>query len=162
MKASRLITLLILSIVAVTAAANVDKTGLILKEQREIRRESETSTGEYARFDRQALERMHHAQDKVFELLDGVSTVDELKPDDQVELFNALEEVKAVISENDADRQQCWRERKLGTTMKTTRCATMSELRAVKDDTRGYLDSPTMCSSGAGGADCGGNVRNGL
>lgn len=150
MKASTWIAALALGMVSVTAVANVDKVGQILKQQHEIRRESEVSTGEYARFGSQALERMHVAQDRIFELLDDVSTVDQLDPDRKVELFNALEEVKAVINENEDNRQECWRERKLGTTMRTTRCATVAEMRAVRENTRDYLDSPTMCSGDCG------------
>ncbi|KAB8192511.1 hypothetical protein [Marilutibacter maris] len=150
MKASTWIAALVLGLVSVTAVANVDKVGQILKQQHEIRRESEVSTGEYARFGSRALGRMHSAQDRIFDLLDDVSTVDQLGPDQKVELFNALEEVKAVISENEDNRQECWRERKVGTTLRTTRCATIAEMRAVREDTRSYLDSPATCSGDCG------------
>lgn len=154
MKASVWVIALLTGLASVTAIASVDKVGQILQQQREIRRESETSTGEYARFGSKALERMHSAQDRIFKLLGDVSTVDQLDPDQKVELLNALEEVKAVITENEDNRQECWRERKLGTAMRTTRCATVAELRAVKEDTRGYLDRAVMCSSGPT-SDCG-------
>jgi hypothetical protein len=142
-----------LGLVSLSAAANVDKIGRILEQQREIRDQTESSTGAYARFGSEALDRMHGAQEQIFELLDGVTTVEQLPPEQQAELFNALEEVKTVISQNEDNKQKCWRERKLGTTMRETRCATMAELRAVKQDSQSWQGSPSVCS----GAGCGGN-----
>ena len=145
---------LALAMVSTLAFASANKVGQILEQQREIREQTEKSTGDYARFDPKALEQIEAAQDQVFTLLDGVSSVDQLPPDQQTQLFNALEEVKAVLADNEDDRQQCWREHKLGTTMKETRCATVAELRAVQQDTRDYLNRGQRCGA-SGSSDCG-------
>jgi hypothetical protein len=150
---------LVLAVVSVTAIANVNKIGQILEQQREIREASEASTGAYARFDRAELKRMHGAQDRVFQLLDGVSDIGQLNDDRQVELFNALEEVKTVITENEDSRQVCWRERKLGTTLRHTRCATVAEIKEIREGGRDWHGSPSVCGNSGEGIDCGGEDR---
>ncbi|HEY0504489.1 MAG TPA: hypothetical protein VGD42_13480 [Lysobacter sp.] len=153
---------LVASLVAGTALASADKAAMILQQQREIREASESSTGAYARFGREALTRMHEAQDKVFDLLGGGKSVEDLRPDQQVELFNSLEEVKAILAQNDRNRQKCWREHKLGTTMKITRCATLAELEQVRRDSEQWKGEPTICGQRDAMTDCGGNVRMGF
>ncbi|TQD41013.1 hypothetical protein [Marilutibacter aestuarii] len=143
-----------LALASTLALASANKVGQILEQQREIREQTEGSTGDYARFEPRALARIEAAQDQIFSLLDGVSAVEQLHPDQQAELFNALEEVKAVLADNEDDRQHCWRERKLGTTMKETRCATVAEMRAVQEDTRNYLNRGQRCGASAT-SDCG-------
>jgi len=144
------------------AHANADKVAMILQQQREIRAESEHSTGAYARFGADTLDRMHSAQDQVFRLLDGKTSVSDLRPDEQVELFNALEQVKAILADNEKNRQKCWREHKLGTTMKVTRCATLAELEQVRRDSEQWKAEPTICGQRDAMTDCGGNTRMGF
>lgn len=146
---------LVLALVSASAIANVGKVGQILQQQREIRDESEHSTGAYARFGGEALGRMHSAQDRIFKLLDGVSAVEQLNRDQQAELFNALEEVKAVITANESNKQQCWRESKLGTTLKQTRCATVAEREQVRQGARDWHSDTHVCIRSGGGASCG-------
>lgn len=153
---------LVLALASTSAIANVGKVGQILQQQREIRDESERSTGAYARFGGDALGRMHTAQDRIFKLLDGVSAVEQLNRVQQAELFNALEEVKAVITENESSKQQCWREHKLGTTLKQTRCATVAERQQIMREAQTWKGDPSICGQRAAGIDCGGNVRSSL
>lgn len=151
-------TVLLLS--ALTPAfASADKVVQILNQQRDIRSESEGSTGAYSRFDREALGRMHAAQDRIFALLDGVSSVEQLDDRQQIELFNAIEEVKAILLDNDADRQTCWRERKIGSNRPQTRCATVAELQQIRQGAEDWKGKPTICGDMGGGMDCGGNLR---
>lgn len=96
---------LALILISSSTFANVGKVGQILQQQREIREESEKSTGAYARFGSSALDRMHNAQDRIFRLLEGVSTIEQLDSARQIELFNALEEVKAILAENERNKQ---------------------------------------------------------
>ncbi|MFD0739860.1 hypothetical protein ACFQZQ_11255 [Lysobacter koreensis] len=146
---------LLLSLAATAATANVGKIGQILQQQREIRDASEHSTGAYARFGAEALGRMHAAQDRIFELLDGVSAVEQLNRDQQAELFNALEEVKAVIADNQANKQVCWREHKLGTTLRQTRCATVAERAQAREESRQWHGDTSICGQASTGISCG-------
>lgn len=102
---------------------------------------------------------MHRAQDRIFQMLDGVNEIDQLDADRQAELFNAIEEVKAVIAQNEDDRQVCRREHKLGTTMKQTVCATVAERRAITEGAQDWKGKPSVCGQLGDGMDCGGNGR---
>lgn len=166
MKSRTMVAVIVLALAGASGAgavfAHADKVAMILRQQREIREQSEASTGAYARFGAAPLQRMHAAQDRVFALLQGVTSVEELRPDQQVELFNSLEEVKAILTQNDGNRQKCWREHKLGSTMKITRCATVAELEQVRRDSEAWKADPTICGQRDSNTDCGGNVRMGL
>lgn len=155
MKMSLVWTSALMLCVAFAASANVGRLGQILQEQREIRAESERSTGAYARFGHGALDKMQRAQDRIFKLLDGVDSLEQLDREQQVELFNSLEEVKAVLVENDGDRQICRRERKTGTTLRETRCATVAEREKITQGAREWKGEPGICMPVAGTASCG-------
>jgi len=146
---------LALALISANAYANVGKIGQILQQQREIREQSEIATGDYVRFGPSALDRMHAAQDRIFRLLEGVSTLEQLDPARQAELFNALEEVKAVLAENEQDKQRCWRERKTGTTLKQTRCATVAELEQIRTDAQEWKGDTSVCVPTPLGISCG-------
>lgn len=157
--AMRTLVALALAAAASGAFANAGKLSAILQQQREIRQQSEVATGTYSRFERSELDRMHRAQDRIFKLLDGVSDIDQLEPQRQAELFNAIEEVKSVIANNEDDRQVCSREHKLGTTMKETICATVAERRGIREGGQEWKAEPGVCATRGGGVDCGGNSR---
>ncbi|HEU0306889.1 MAG TPA: hypothetical protein VFR30_07970, partial [Lysobacter sp.] len=129
---------------------NAGRLSQIRQQQQEIRDETERSTGRYVRFDKAELARLRDAQDKVFELLKGVTDPDQLSPAQQAELFNALETVKAVIARNDADRQVCWREKKLGSHRIETRCATVAERAQIRQGARDWHGEPSTCMPSAG------------
>lgn len=141
--------------IAFGAAAQTENVSRILAQQRQIQEQVESSTGPYSRFDRDARQRIAQAQHRVRALLDGVTDVAQLNAQDRVALFNALEEVKAVITSNDEDRQECWRERKLGSMRQTTRCATVAERREAREGGRAWLGGPSVCSPSASGPSCG-------
>ncbi|QNP41855.1 hypothetical protein [Lysobacter solisilvae (ex Woo and Kim 2020)] len=144
------LSLSVVVLAAATAQANVGKLGLIRQQQQDIREESERATGRYARFDRYELERMHRAQDRIFQLLDGVTELDQLNAADKAELLNALETVKAVITQNDEDRQVCWREKTLGSHRFQTHCATVRERAQVREGGKDWHGSPTICGQTPG------------
>jgi TolA-binding protein len=156
------VALLVALCVALPAVASADKVVQILLQQREIRSQSESSTGAYSRFDREELDRMHAAQDRIFSLLDGVSSLDQLSASEQVEVFNSIEVVKAVISGNEADRQKCWREHKLGSTIPKTRCATIAEIQQISEGAQQWKGEASICGNMGDGVDCGGNARDSI
>jgi len=144
------------------AAANFGtppNAGEIMREQRAIREQTENSTGRYSRFKPEAVAQLTRAQEKIFRLLDGKQTVEHLNMHQKVELFNALEEVKAVLNDNEQDRLICRREHKVGTTIRETRCATVAQRKDLEEGGKAFM-GPRVCSdSFAPGTDCGGNGR---
>jgi len=154
MKASTLAAAFLLVVFSASVPANASRLAEIRQQQEEIRRQTEGADGRYVRFDKGELEKLRTAQDQVFELLDGVSELSELNPSQQAELFNALEMVKAVLAANEADRQLCWREQRVGSHRIETVCATVAERRQIRDGAQDWQGKPSICVFGAAcGAD---------
>lgn len=127
----------------------------ILAEQKNIREESEQPFGKYSRFDDAARTRLHSAQDVIFAILSEGEVLEELNRDQQVDLMNAVEEVKAVLADNEKDRLECWRERKTGTTVKQTRCETVAQRERIMRDAQQWKADASMCGTDADGLNCG-------
>lgn len=124
----------------------------ILLEQRQILNEVEKPTGKYSRFGDQAQRRLKAAQAKIFALLDGGRTLEQLGKDEQVELLNSVEEIKAIIANNQKDRLECWREPKLGTKLKVTRCETVATRERLREEARQWKAGVGACQMGESGA----------
>jgi hypothetical protein len=108
----------------------------ILQIQRALRERLEKPSGEYSRFDDAAIQKMERAQDRVFTMLKGVSSIDELSANEKTDLSNALSEIKATLLANDSNRQICHRERKTGTNLVSLRCETLAEREARARDSQ--------------------------
>ena len=111
----------------------------ILQTQHALRAKLDNPTGEYSRFSADDLATMRHAQDKVFRMLDGVSSLDQLNADQRTELSNALDEVRATLVQNAGSRLICYRERKTGTNLVEKRCETVEEREARARDSQDQL-----------------------
>ncbi|GAA4857812.1 hypothetical protein GCM10023332_06990 [Luteimonas vadosa] len=130
----------------------------ILREQRQIQEQVEDPLGKYSRFSPEATARLNAVQARIFNLLGGASTVDHLDKNQKVALFNALQEVQAILADNEDDRLVCTRGHKLGSTIKETRCATVAQRRELRDGARLYMEKPGACQLGDGSDYCGGSV----
>jgi len=138
------LSLLLVPLLASASFTTTD-TRRILAEQKDIREESEQPLGKYSRFDDAARARLHRAQDAIFEILSEGKTLEQLSKGQQVDLMNAVEEVKAVLAENEKDKLECWRERKTGTTMKVTRCETVAQRERLQQESRQWMGDPSIC-----------------
>lgn len=138
------LTLLLVPLLA-SASFTATDTRRILTEQKDIRAESEQPMGKYSRFNDAARARLHRAQDTIFAILSEDKALEQLRKDQQVELMNAIEEVKAVLAENENDKLECWRERKTGTTMKVTRCETVAQRERIMKDAQAWKEKPSTC-----------------
>ena len=102
----------------------------ILQIQRALRERLEKPSGEYSRFDEAAIHKMERAQDRVFTMLKGVNSIDQLTPYQKTDLSNSLDEIKATLLANEGSRQICHRERKTGTNLVSLRCETAEQREA--------------------------------
>lgn len=120
----------------------------ILATQHALRAKLDQPTGEYAKFSNADLARMRRAQDRVFEMLDGVTSLDELNEAERTELSNALSQIKATLASDEGSRLVCHRERKTGTNLVTKRCETVAErearARASQEQLREYAPTPSL------------------
>jgi hypothetical protein len=83
--------------------------------------------GQYGKLARGSEARLTEARQVIGNLLQNVSDPRELKPDQRIALFNAHEEINAIINKQDKSRVVCTRERKTGSRLSTTECLTVGE-----------------------------------
>ncbi len=102
----------------------------ILQFQHALRAKLEARDGEYSKFDESAVHRMESAQDQVFHMLNGVSSLSQLTQDQKINLSNALDQVKATLLANEDNRVICHRERKTGTNLLERHCETVAQRNA--------------------------------
>ena len=102
----------------------------ILQVQHALRAKLEAHDGEYSKFDDSSVRRMEAAQDQVFHMLNGVSSLSQLTPDQKINLSNALDQVKATLLANEDNRVICHRERKTGTNLLERHCETVAQRNA--------------------------------
>jgi len=107
-----------------------DSVPKILQTQHELRAKIDNPTGEYSKFSPEDLNKMRHAQDQIFHMLDGVTSLDQLKEDQKIELSNQLDQVKATLTQNEDNRLICYRERRIGTNLLEKRCETVAQREA--------------------------------
>jgi hypothetical protein len=112
----------------------------ILQFQKDLRSKLDNPTGEYSRFSQGDVAKMKHAQDDVFRMLSGVTSLDQLNLDQKTSLSNSLDLIKATLLSDEGNRVICYRERRTGTNLVEKRCETVAERearrRAAQQDMR--------------------------
>jgi hypothetical protein len=112
----------------------------ILQMQHALRAKLESPTGEYSRFSESDIRKMEAAQDQVFHMLSGVTSIDQLNDAQKTELSNALDQVKATLLANENSRVICKIERKTGTNLTSRRCETVAQRAANAAEARRQMD----------------------
>jgi hypothetical protein len=94
-------------------------------------------------FDRAAVQQIETAQDHVFRLLDGVTSLDQLNDQQKVELSNSLQVIQSTVFAQEGSRVICHVERKTGTHLTTRRCESVADRDRDAAEARKYmLDHP--------------------
>jgi hypothetical protein len=115
----------------------------ILQVQHALRAKLDTPGGDYAHLDKSALQQIETAQDRVFQLLDGVTSLDQLNDQQKVDLSNALQGIQATLFAQDGSRVVCHVERKTGTHLTSRRCESIADRDRNAADAQKYmLDHP--------------------
>lgn len=115
----------------------------ILQVQHALRTHLDAPGGPYARFDKGAVQQIETAQDRVFQLLDGVSSLEQLNDQQKVELSNSLQVIKATLFAQEGSRVICHVESKTGSHLTTRRCETVADRERNAAEARKYmLDHP--------------------
>lgn len=154
MRLSSIVSALVLavSMVSATAVARAESLAEIRQQQTQI--QEELARGELV-LDARSKRTVEVQQRIVFALIEGRVEVGELTPPKQVELRNALEKIRAAVSQDalaEADREVCWQERRTGSKLTTTVCGTVRERQQAKEGARDYLQRPRICAPPGCGA----------
>jgi hypothetical protein len=130
---------------------------VLLNQQNSINRQIDESPDSMG-IDSLQLDRLRRAQRTVTDIAVKKSTLDQLNPGDQIKLRNALGEVYAILKGTRVAQDQrdvCWRERRIGSQIQSTRCATFEELLLAREGARAWMEDPPICASKGNG--CGVN-----
>ena len=124
----------------------------ILHTQHALRTKLDNPTGEYSKFSQDDLNKMRHAQDRIFQMLNGVTSLDQLKEDQKIALSNELDQVKATLTQNEGNRLICYREKRIGTNLLEKRCETVAEREAhARESQQQMMDMSREVSNHGGG-----------
>ena len=126
---------------------------VLLNQQISINRQIEESPDGMG-VDSLQRDRLNRAQRVVTDIAVKKRTLDQLNPADQIRLRNALGEVYAILKATRVAQEQrdvCWRERRTGSQIQSTRCATFEELLLAREGARAWLEDPPTCASRGNG-----------
>lgn len=140
-----LLLLLAICSFAVMARKPVDLTRIV-EQQRSIA--TQVASPETTGLESRQIDAIRTAQVDVFAAIGDRRELSELNADEQVRLRNALETIDAAMKGTpfaERNREKCWRERKLGSTMKVTRCATQAELDQLREGARDWYEKADIC-----------------
>lgn len=141
-----------LSAPAFATNAATDSLELILEQQQALRADlDEERVPEITKRQANAIRK---AQAVVFTLVEGKSRLAELTIEEKVKLDNALERINAELQGTHAARagqDQCRRERRSGSQLESTQCASADERDRVRENSRNTLEKRHVC----GGPGCG-------
>lgn len=105
----------------------------IRDQQREIRLAVETGQGVFKDFPAGKRVELFSRQDRVQVLIENVQRTTELNERQQIDLFNNLEAIQAMVDASEEERMICRRERPTGTNRPQTICKTVAQRRADRE-----------------------------
>ena len=115
---------------AMDAPASQRDASAIRTQQADIRHDVLAETPRYAHLDAASRRELLGLQVRVDDLLKNVDSTADLSERRQIELFNALESISALVNNDPGGRLECWRERPVGKLQAETRCSTARGLQA--------------------------------
>lgn len=107
-----------------------------LDYQYALREAVESGEGKFAALAPTERTKLIRAQDEIFRILGGKTSVKRLGDRDKLSLYNAQHVVAAIVTSNDNDRSICRSTSALGSHLATTKCRTVAETETTRLDHR--------------------------
>ena len=111
---------------------NLD-AGAIRDQQRDIRIAVDAGRGAYKDMPDSKKRELFGRQDHVLQLIGDHARTTELNERQQIDLFNNLEAIQAIVNSAEDERMICQRERPVGSNRIRTICKTVAQRRADRD-----------------------------
>jgi len=105
----------------------------IRSQQQEIRAAVQAGRGAYKDLPDARKRELLGKQDRVLSLIENKTRTTELNERQQIEVFNDLEAIQAIINSAEDERMICRRERPTGTNRPQTICKTVAQRRAERE-----------------------------
>lgn len=120
----------------------------IVAQQTELRAKVMAKRGAFRDMSEGDRHRLLAHQNRILELLKGRDSLDGLRAEERVEVFNHLESVKAAVARAEDERLICERTRLTGTHRYSVVCITGREHREHKENARKSLRTVMKCQDG--------------
>ncbi len=117
----------------------------IRTQQLEIRERVQTAKGPYKDMTPAERAEIVRRQDELLALIEGKQSLDDLNDPDKVAAFNALEWIKARITDSEDQRVICERARPVGSNRVERICASVAERRANQEAAEIALRNRPLC-----------------
>jgi len=129
-----------LSVTAAESVSNQDAKA-IRTQQAQIRMNAETRVGIYKDLSEAKRQDLFQRQSIVQRLTADVASTNELSESDQMELFNQLEAIEAIVNSAEDDRMVCQRIKPVGSHRNQTICKTVAQRRAEREAAQNGVNS---------------------
>ncbi|MBP6748028.1 MAG: hypothetical protein KA144_00190 [Xanthomonadaceae bacterium] len=130
------------------SAAAAPTIASIVAQQIELRAKVAARRGPFREMSEGDRHRLMAQQDRILELLKGRDSLDGLRAEERVEVFNHLESVKAAVAQAEDERLICERTRLTGSHRYSVVCITGREYREHKENARKSLRTVMKCEGG--------------
>jgi hypothetical protein len=147
---SRILVLGVVLLALGSAPASAKKTldvDSFLEQQRVIRNDIESGR-KHRDMDNETKERLFLAQDRMFGLLEGRGSIDDLEQDELIELYNAQGTVNALLTDSELERDVCRRVTTVGTHRVGIACYSVREWRRIRETEESMMLAPRICMPG--------------
>lgn len=128
---------------AESASPSLDE---IRAQQTELRDAASAGDGIFEDYPRSDRKKLVEKQDAVLAMIEGKQTVDQLDPPVRMDVFNRLEEIRALVEQAEDSRMVCEYEKRIGTNMKTRVCRTVAQQREQMRQAQEHLGRGGNCS----------------
>jgi hypothetical protein len=133
-------------VTASTVHPNLDASA-IRTQQQEIRAEAAQRRGRYKDLEEPRRAELFRHQSKVDSLLKSVDKTTDLSELEQVQLFNSLEAIEAIVNAAEDDRMICERSKPVGSNRPVTVCKTVAQRREERESSTRDMGRRTLeCS----------------
>jgi hypothetical protein len=140
----RAIGVLVITLFSVSLALASDlqpfKVKEVVEQQQQIRTEMMAGKGRYADMPSHRRSDVLNMQDRLFRMLDGKESSEDLSEDQYMEAFAALESIEAIVNNEGGERLVCTREKTLGSNRTKRVCRTQSQIDAERELARGQMN----------------------
>jgi len=107
-----------------------------LDYQYALREAVESGEGKFAALTPTERTKLIRAQDEIFRILGGKTSVKRLNDRDKTSLYNAQHMVAAIVTSNEDNRSICRNSTELGTHLATVQCRTVADAETVRVENR--------------------------
>jgi hypothetical protein len=142
----------------IAAVANDNPPAVVIKDipkfikhQEALRADMENSK-KFAHVDAASKRQLYAAQDQMFGVLKGKSSVEQLDADELVMVYNAQNEIAAILQNAEDDRPICERAEGVGSHFHTTTCTSKRQREANRGAARDMLEQKNKVNNSHGGS----------